>query len=424
MADADDRRKYKPLENVLIRINRDIISLSDVEVRRNNAILRSLLEDILIPEMKEKDPLFEKLFTRVFYGGSFYDGLRVKDPNEFDLDLLLRLPKLSEPKLIPDDDVPGYTILKLNNLPAVKRHLYMLDTYRGISKFLLESEERPYLDNNKVRMWMERVVTRALNTFPVCFGQYSIEILQSTFLVKVHKSGPALTLKLRGYMDWETIVMDIDLVPCFEFDVGHMPVQKLLNRNFQKKTFFVVPKPMNNEMVPNNNRYWRLSYQEQERELMGSDRHQYLKPTIKLLKKLKEKEHPFIASYFIKTVVLLEAEEREDDRYWSTSLSYVFMTCLKKYHQYIERKYIPYYWNENYNLLQSMSYSALDNLKYRLGNIIRHIERNLEAGNPYIIQNYLLTDKELSLYKEQLPFYENENANIAEEPPSSSCIIL
>ncbi|CAG9862670.1 unnamed protein product [Phyllotreta striolata] len=403
MAVVEDKKKYRPLEPILIQINKDFISLSKDEMKRNNALLMSLM-DLLIPEMKRKDPLFKEMYTKVFYGGSYYDKLRVKEPNEFDLDLLLTLPVLSEP-LVSIANVPGYTTLKLNNLSALNKHADLAKRYSGLSK-LLENEKDCYLDNDKVRRWMESVVTLALNTFPHTKGNYELKLPQGKFIAKVHKSGPAFTLKLNGTIDRVDIAVDIDLVPCFMFNIDKLPVKKL-NSGFKSKTFFIVPKPIkNNSAINCANRYWRLSYQEQEREIMECKNNQYLKPTIKLLKKLKEMDHPYIASYFIKTVVIWEAEKRKDDEsFWNTSFSYVFMTCLKKYCECIENKKIPYYWNKNNNLIQNISPVVLGNLKCRLNNIIKNIEKNM-TDNPKIFAEYFLTEEE------KLRLYSSLNLNI------------
>lgn len=61
--------------------------------------------------MKLKDNLFKEMYTRVFFGGSYYDGIRVCQPDEFDLDLLLSLPKLVVPK-ITTSDRPGFVHLQ------------------------------------------------------------------------------------------------------------------------------------------------------------------------------------------------------------------------------------------------------------------------------------------------------------------------
>lgn len=64
----------------------------------------------IINEMK-KDALFAKLYNRIFYGGSYFDGLRVGKPEEFDLDILLKVPKIGQPSLDLANE-PGYLWLR------------------------------------------------------------------------------------------------------------------------------------------------------------------------------------------------------------------------------------------------------------------------------------------------------------------------
>lgn len=42
--------------------------------------------------MKEEDPLFEDIFRRIMYGGSFYKKTKFGNPEEFDLDFIFKLP--------------------------------------------------------------------------------------------------------------------------------------------------------------------------------------------------------------------------------------------------------------------------------------------------------------------------------------------
>lgn len=41
------------------------------------------------------DPLFEKLFKDIFWTGSYYEGLKISAPDEYDLILELTLPTVS-----------------------------------------------------------------------------------------------------------------------------------------------------------------------------------------------------------------------------------------------------------------------------------------------------------------------------------------
>jgi cyclic GMP-AMP synthase len=42
--------------------------------------------------MKKEDVLFNKIYSRICGAGSYYDGLKVGKPEEFDMDIVIRLP--------------------------------------------------------------------------------------------------------------------------------------------------------------------------------------------------------------------------------------------------------------------------------------------------------------------------------------------
>lgn len=63
--------------------------------------------------MKEKDILFKNMFERLFYGGSYYDGIKVGKPEEFDLDCVLNLPKIVYP-VVECSDKPGFVHVRLS----------------------------------------------------------------------------------------------------------------------------------------------------------------------------------------------------------------------------------------------------------------------------------------------------------------------
>lgn len=53
--------------------------------------------------MNKKDVLFRNMYKNKFYGGSFYDGIKVGKPEEYDLDLVLNLPASIQPDLKASD---------------------------------------------------------------------------------------------------------------------------------------------------------------------------------------------------------------------------------------------------------------------------------------------------------------------------------
>lgn len=83
----------------------------------------------IISKLKEEDKLFEYLFQRVFYGGSYYDGLKIEKPEEYDLDLLLSLPKLVN-ATVTASKLAGFVKVQLRGIEILKRHTAMLNIYR------------------------------------------------------------------------------------------------------------------------------------------------------------------------------------------------------------------------------------------------------------------------------------------------------
>jgi hypothetical protein len=55
------------------------------------AFLFQVLEHLIL-RMKEQDALFKRVYSRICGAGSYYDGLKVGKPEEFDMDIVIRLP--------------------------------------------------------------------------------------------------------------------------------------------------------------------------------------------------------------------------------------------------------------------------------------------------------------------------------------------
>ncbi|CAH1155729.1 unnamed protein product [Phaedon cochleariae] len=388
---TEDKKKYNAMEPILNNINRKYISLPDEDDRRNKIILKGLLDSIT-SSMKASDNLFKEMYSSVFYGGSYYDGLRVGQPDEFDLDLLLSLPKLVEPTLTTSNK-PGFVHVKLNGYNKFIKQSEMISRYKGLEKLM--NEKTHYLETNKVLRWMQRVITLTMNTFEKKDGRPVLKIPSGEFYLKYSQSGPAVTLKVEGVVGESKLKLDIDLVPCFVFGKDHWPSNGFRSNSTKKKPeFFIVPKPLNG--LSDAERYWRLSFQEQERELI--DGKSTLKPTIKLLKRMRDiLDHKCIASYYIKTFLIWEVSEWRKEDFWNNSLSYVFMNVLKDYYEYLKKKKIPYYWNKNNNLIDSVREETLINIGNKVKAIIDDVDKNLE--DPYVIAKYLLKPSELADFK-------------------------
>ncbi|KAJ8974618.1 hypothetical protein NQ317_019363 [Molorchus minor] len=144
-------------------------------------------------------------------------------------------------------------------------------------------------------------------------------------------------------------------------------------------------------------RYWRLSFQEQERELIKGHHFKSLKPTIKMLKQLRDKQnHVQIASYYIKTIFLWEAKNQSEN-FWKMPWSYVTIMMLKKYANMIQAKSIPYYWNEHYNLISHLKDITITGIGNTLKNIVADVEKNSE--DPFVFCKYLISTEEVDILR-------------------------
>nr|XP_022917144.1 cyclic GMP-AMP synthase-like [Onthophagus taurus] len=357
------------MDGVLQKINSQCISFSVEVEKRNNKILKDVLDKFVV-ELK-KDPLFKVLYQRVFYGGSFYDNLKVGQPDEFDLDLLFVLPKSVRFEMLQVGDYPGFVQLKVKN-PEILGDI-----------FQRKLTDNGNLSADKLRRWMESLVTKVLSTFPLQNGYYQLSAGGYQMRGKMRKSGPAQTLEITNTQ--HNIILNVDLVPCFQFDIGLLPTGSKWRKNPvpSKNTFFIVPKrPKNMDKI--SDYYWRLSFQEQERELMNNKRN--FKPALRLMKKLRDVcGHDAIASYYIKTVFLWTID-RNDTSYWNGTLSDVFIKMLKTYIEHLEKGKIEYYWDKNLNLL-TISSITLSNFSNRLKCVLKDIER-FRTTNPEAICKY------------------------------------
>lgn len=109
------------------------------------------------------------MFRTIFYGGSYYDGLRVGNANEYDLDLLMTIPKSAKP------------VLTISNIPGfVQVQLKAFDTFmkqpeaKAYTKFqdLFDKDYR--LNTKKVLSWMEGLFTEVLNDYRSNLGKLPI----------------------------------------------------------------------------------------------------------------------------------------------------------------------------------------------------------------------------------------------------------
>ncbi|XP_049818700.1 cyclic GMP-AMP synthase-like receptor [Aethina tumida] len=382
------------MEAVLTKINEKYIRLPDIETKIYKKI-KSHVEEKVKEELL-KDETFNGLFERFFYGGSFYDDLKVGKAEEYDLDFVFNLPVCIKPK-IEVSDKHGFVYCKIHDFASMLKRPEK-DKFLKLYDFL-DSEN--YLSTTKVFSWLQGVLqkvktnldgTNDKNEFVISLSETETATFHTTWSIKA----PAFTVNISGVHNGREMKMDVDFVPCFQFlcqtDWPGSPYRK--NPITNRDKFLIVPKKPTN-VDKNIDRYWRLSFQEQERELFKDD-YRAFKPTLKLIKKLRDQQnHSKIASYFIKTLFLWQLEAT-DKKYWHKPLADVFMDMLKKYKEALDGKKIPYYWNKKFNLLENVRSDTLAGWANQINRIINNIEKSEDA---LIVANYLLTSSEVAEIK-------------------------
>lgn len=369
------------MEQVLNNINNKYITLKTNEVKYNNRLLKSTLEK-MINAMKDLDSLFKTIYEQPFFGGSFYDDLKVGKPDEFDLDLLMVVPKLCQ---MHNSKICGCISVKPSNKPGFFWFKMKENFYPPFNRFIKDG----YVQTDLVLNWLKGLVYNALA---------KIHSLDHT-IHYFSESGPALTLRIIGDFG----EMDVDLVPSFKFGSDFWPKEGFRKNPSQtRKDFFIVPKKTRGTSY--NERFWRPSFQDQERELIG--RRQRLKPALRLLKKMRNNlVHSSVSSYALKTIVLWDLDTGYFD--WNATLTDTFIKLLEKYRDNLKEKQILYYWNKGSNLLDGIHHDTLMNHYYEISKKLNIIKREYMT-NPLIVAKIILKEGT----EEYVRFInENETAN-------------
>ncbi|XP_075526061.1 cyclic GMP-AMP synthase-like receptor isoform X2 [Dermacentor variabilis] len=373
---------------------------------RNKSILNKLLKN-LCEEMKKEDRLFALIFKRLYYTGSSYEGLRIRQADEFDINLVMKLPvQECDFKLVAE--TPGHVSYTLTTVCAER----LLETMKGpemkslYGLFSKDLKFQPLL----WQTWLQSVMDKALVAYRQQHGKDDSEYFELT----VRQSGPARTL-LVHICDKSQI--DIDLVPVLEHDFNYLPAnvprqkwfEELLEENDKK--WFMVPKP-----PKDNQNLWRIHFPDAEKKLikdLGC-----IKPTIRLLKALRDKHKWPLSSYSIKTVVMHHRLENRENVYWQNEHQWtVLLDVLKRLHAMLHPSGpgICSLFDNNASLIQDMRDVTRTNIAQRLLKISNSLANNPEKVLGFFLEtsavtseNSLTMEKNLSHSMSSLSLTANE----------------
>ncbi|XP_046734940.1 cyclic GMP-AMP synthase-like [Diprion similis] len=370
--------------------NKQFVSLEKKQARQYNKHLQKVL-NAFIRKAMEIDPLFNACYRQTDYVGSYYQGLKVGVPDEYDLNIILKLPiSYEDLTILIASEKPGYIKIgtKSDILPNLQKHDRWPE-YKRMLKWLDESNM--CLDQNKFRQWFESLVVRTFQEFqPIDEDDYTSISVTKKYVLRHKKSGPALTLKIDVSHQYS---IDVDLVPVLQFQTA-LP-SPFRDHTYTKQRWLAIAKPLE---CPNDNILWRPSYYERERKILK--RNGQLKPIIRQMKKFRDtQEFKSIASYHITTLFLWELEEQSyNQQLQRLPPTFLFYHMLKRFQEACEKREIRNFWYPKNNLLCNIAETKLSHINYKLIDIIKQIEEQIET-NKYIIAEYVLNDDEVKRLK-------------------------
>ncbi|KAG0439596.1 hypothetical protein HPB47_016588 [Ixodes persulcatus] len=357
-AERELNAKLKPqlhLIHASLKLNKEVTAT-------NVAILKTLLDDIC-NQMKQKDPLFDLLFNRLEYTGSYYDGLRTKKADEFDINLVLNLP-FKKDEFTVSDGCPGYVCYNVSQ--AAEHRLLRKGDMKWVPLLLKWIDAEKRLVPDRVKRWLQSVFDRFLRTYIVPSGSCS-----SVDKIQPSQHGPAKTFYI---ILKNGLQIDVDLVPVIEFCYPSWPegIQKkdwMANMFSKDRNWFLIPKPP----TPNSH-LWRLHFPNIEKKLIKD--YGCVKPIIRLLKAMRDSYKWNLSSYSLKTFVMSQLVENYDAQYWHPdNQGMLFVRVLDRLGHILVQPgpAIPYLFHPEVDLAETVTRVTRDNIGGRIKRIVRKL---------------------------------------------------
>lgn len=359
--DEAERKLNAKLLTELDKVHKSI-TLDDDDTASNVAILETLLDDIT-KQMAWIDPLFREVFNRLVYTGSYYEGLRTKSADEFDINLVLDLP-FQKCDVSVVGGPPGYVGYKVSPAAIHRLRREGGEQLHG----WMDSENRLLPD--KVKSWLQSVFDRALRSFNP--SRSSSLVAQ----IRPSQSGPAKTFHI---ILKDGCNIDVDLVPVIEFKHPDWPegTQRKHWMTRIPKTdcnWFLIPKP------PRSNSYlWRLHFPNMEKRLIED--FGCVKPIIRLLKITRDSYKWNLSSYALKTFVMHEVLIYDDKYYWHPgNQGMLFVKLLDRLGQALARQgpAIPSIFHPDVDVVRDADRATRDNISGAIKRIVSKLRYSPE----------------------------------------------
>uniref|UniRef100_A0A8C8BRA7 Cyclic GMP-AMP synthase n=1 Tax=Otus sunia TaxID=257818 RepID=A0A8C8BRA7_9STRI len=360
------------LREVLSRLSLGRQDVSDASGMVNQVVSH------LIQAIRSQDSSFSSIER--LGAGSYYEHVKISEPNEFDIMLVMRVERL---QLDECDETGAYYYLTFKRNPKEKYLLKFLDEDKRLSAF-------------KMLQALREIIKREVR---------NIENMEVS--VKRKKAGsPAITLLIKK----PPAEISVDIILTLEVQQSWPPstqdglrIEQWLGRKvrgkFRNTALYLVAKQNKNEKVLKGNT-WRLSFSHIEKAMLNDHGRSKTccesdgpkccrKSCLKLLKYLLEqlkmeytKELDKFCSYHVKTAFFHSCVMWPNDTDWHVGdLDHCFQKYLGYFLHCLQKSQLPHFFIPKYNLLSLEDKASSDFL-------LRQINNEFNNGFPIFQKRY------------------------------------
>lgn len=141
--------------------------------------------------MCEEDDLFRKMFKEVHHTGSFYDGLRVRNAKEFDLNLVFDMGNNLHQHLSFKPVYNGFVTVELTK-SWKSIHIPPSSRFNSVRRAMFDTIfeqpyfSSPYLDTDKVKRWIQSIWSKIEWKVRDQCQQKGIQHVRTVNILKLH----------------------------------------------------------------------------------------------------------------------------------------------------------------------------------------------------------------------------------------------
>ena len=331
--------------DALCEIHNNIMKLDKTATTKSNHIIEWLKTDI-VNAMKKNDELFEYLFREIYFSGSYYDGLKIREPDEFDLNIVLRASQF-EDFITIEEGSPGYFKIKsrkrfdlIGNTPGIVDKFFK-EFVQPLSE--ISGREAYYIIPNRVRKWFSKVFEKSKHDIPMRMADGN-----KITKLKTEQNGPAFTLKLQLENGKN---VDIDLAVVFPIPLiifKSIPAIWKNIKGYSAQDAFLVP-----ISAEKYGPEWSVHFPMVEKEILKDKG--CAKPVIRFLKQFRDANKPLanLKSYALKTVVMKMILKNPNYKWEIGSEPYYFLLALEELKRRLEEGRINWIFHTQSNILRT-----------------------------------------------------------------------